>query len=125
MEILHVTEIIGVQPCTEVPDVPAFVKGVINLRGQVIPVMDMRLRLGRPEREPDDRTCIVVVSLGEVRVGLVVDRVAEVRDIPPENISPAPSVGRGSASRFIRAMGRVDDSVKILLDVPRLLNIRE
>jgi purine-binding chemotaxis protein CheW len=119
--ISHVIEIIGIQKITEVPDMPGYVRGVINLRGQVIPVLDVRTRFQMPVREYDERTCVVVVLLNETSVGLVVDTVDEVADIPGESVSPPPGIGRNTASRYIKGMGRVGDEVKILLDVNRLL----
>ncbi len=121
IEIRHVLEIIGIQKVTEVPDMPDFVKGVINLRGQVIPVMDVRMRFKMESREYDDRTCVIVVTIKEVQVGLIVDIVKEVRDIPEENVSAPPRVGKGSHQRYIKGLGKVDDEVKILLDVEKLL----
>ncbi|MEW6771585.1 MAG: chemotaxis protein CheW [Bacillota bacterium] len=121
IEIRHVTEIIGIQSITEVPDMPAHVKGVINLRGKVIPVMDVRLRFGMPERPYDDRTCIVVINIDGQAVGLVVDRVSEVLDIPKDDIEPPPAVKKGEGSRFIQGMGKVGEEVKILLDAHKLL----
>ena len=121
IEIRHVTEIVGIQKVTEVPDMPDFVKGVINLRGNVIPVVDVRTRFQMDTRPYDDRTCVVVVNIQETAVGLVVDTVNEVANIQPENISPPPKVRKGTGSRYIQAMGKVGDEVKILLDVQRLL----
>jgi purine-binding chemotaxis protein CheW len=121
IEIRHVTEIIGIQSITEVPDMPAHVKGVINLRGKVIPVMDVRLRFGMPERPYDDRTCIVVINIDGQAVGLVVDRVSEVLDIPKDDIEPPPAVRKGEESRFVQGMGKVGEEVKILLDARKLL----
>ncbi|MEW6574649.1 MAG: chemotaxis protein CheW [Bacillota bacterium] len=121
IEIRHVTEIIGIQNITDVPDMPPYVKGVINLRGKVIPVMDVRLRFGLGERAYDDRTCIVVINIDEQAVGLIVDRVSEVLDIPKDNIEPPPRVSKGKSSRFIQAMGKVGEEVKILLNADRLL----
>jgi purine-binding chemotaxis protein CheW len=121
IEIRHVLEIVGIQRITEVPDMPGFVRGVINLRGQVIPVIDVRLRFGMEAREYDDRTCTIVVMINETQVGLIVDTVSEVRDIPEENVSAPPEIGRGQASQYIMGMAKVGDEVKILLDVQRLL----
>jgi purine-binding chemotaxis protein CheW len=121
IEIEHVTEIVGIQKITAVPDLPPFIKGVINLRGQVIPVMDIRLRFKMEPREYDERTCVIVVQLNEVSVGLVVDTVQEVRDIPEEAVSPPPQVANGKSSRYILGMGKVEDQVNILLDVNKLL----
>lgn len=120
IEIRYVTEIIGIQRITEVPDMPMFIKGVINLRGKVIPVMDVRARFNLPPREYDERTCIVVVQLNETSVGLVVDKVNEVADIPAENIEPPPRSHSGSAE-YIQGMGKIGESVKILLNVGKLL----
>ncbi len=121
IEIAFVTEIIGIQKITEVPDMPTFVKGVINLRGKVIPVMDVRLRFGLEEREYDERTCIIVVEIKDTSVGLVVDLVNEVADIPEDQVEPSPKTGKTTSSRFIKGMGKMDDEVKILLKVDKLL----
>lgn len=121
VEIAYVTEIVGMQNITEVPDMPAFVKGVVNLRGQVIPVIDMRLRFHMPARDYDERTCIVVVNIRNVQLGLVVDTVNEVRTIDPAHISPPPRVASSHASRYIKGMGKVGDEVKILLDANKVM----
>ncbi|MGE4503968.1 MAG: chemotaxis protein CheW [Desulfovibrionaceae bacterium] len=122
IEIRHVTEIIGIQKITEVPDMPAFVKGVINLRGQVIPVMDVRTRFHMEPREYDDRTCVIVVRINESAIGMVVDTVNEVADIPEDAVSPPPMVSKGEGSRYLQGMGKIGGEVKILLDVNRLLH---
>jgi purine-binding chemotaxis protein CheW len=119
--IINVIEVIGMQKITEVPDMPDFVKGVINLRGQVIPIMDVRTRFQMEARDYDDRTCIVVVNIRDTAIGLVVDKVSDVIDIPETNIDPPPRVSRKPSSRFINGMGKIDDEVKILLDVQKLL----
>lgn len=119
--IAHVTEIVGIQNITEVPDMPDFVKGVVNLRGQVIPVVDVRLRFHMPAREYDERTCIVVVNINEVQLGLVVDTVNEVMTIDESQISPPPKIAAANSARYIKGMGKVGDDVKILLDGERLL----
>ncbi len=125
IEISYVIEIVGIQQITEVPDMPDFLKGVINLRGRVIPVMDVRVRFHMQSREFDDRTCVVVVNLGETAVGLIVDTVNEVLSIPASEIAPPPRVSRGEGSRFVRGMGKVGNAVKILLDLKKLLNDSE
>ena len=119
--IRNVTEIIGIQNVTDLPDMPDYVKGVINLRGKVIPVLDVRLRFNLKERDYDERTCIVVVSINDMAVGLIVDSVSEVIDIPANDIEPSPKVKKGESSRFIDGLGKVDDEVKILLDIQNLL----
>lgn len=125
IEIRHVTEIIGIQKITEVPDMPDFVKGVINLRGQVIPVMDVRTRFQMEARDYDDRTCVIVVRINDSAIGLVVDTVNEVADIPEDAVSPPPMVSKGEGSRYLQGMGKIGDEVKILLDVNRLLHDEE
>ncbi len=122
LEIRHVKEIISIQKITDVPDLPDFVKGVINLRGQVIPTLDLRLRFGLPAKEYDERTCIIITHMNEIPVGVIVDTVNEVLDIPPDLISPAPSVQKGAAHRFIQGLGRVGDDVKIILNAEKLLH---
>lgn len=121
IEIKYVTEIIGIQNIAGVPDMPHYIKGVINLRGKVIPVMDVRLRFGLQEREYDDRTCVIVINIDEQSVGLIVDRVSEVLDIPETQVEPPPRVKNGGSSRFIQGMGKVGDRVKILLNAHQLL----
>ena len=121
ISIRNITEIIGIQSVTELPDTPPFVKGVINLRGKVIPVIDVRLRFEIEEREYDDRTCIIVVNIDDVTVGLIVDSVAEVQDIPKEKIEPPPRIRSSSGSHFIQGLGKIDKEVKILLNIHKLL----
>ena len=100
---------------------PDFLKGVINLRGQVIPVIDVRRRFHMEERAYDDRTCVVVVKVRETNVGLIVDTVSEVREIAEDCVSAPPSIARGARSRYIAGLGKVGAEVKILLDVDKLL----
>ncbi len=121
LDIRHVREIIGMQKITTVPEVPAFVKGVINLRGKVIPVMDVRARFHLSERAYDDRTCIIVIHVQEWTVGLVVDTVSEVLDIPTESIEPAPKIGGAGTTRYLDGLGKVGDQVRLLLNAEQLL----
>ena len=125
VEIKHVTEIIGIQRITEVPDMPDFVRGVINLRGKIIPVIDVRTRFKLESKEYDDRTCIIVVNINDMAVGLVVDEVSEVADIPEGMVEPPPRAATGGRGRFLQGMGKIDDEVKIILDVGRLLQDEE
>jgi len=125
IEIRYVTEIVGMQKITEVPDMPNFVKGVVNLRGQVIPVLDMRLRFHMMSRDYDERTCIIVVNIGGSQVGLVVDTVNEVRNIDDEQISPPPKTAGADSARYIQGMGKAGDAVIILLEGQRLLHENE
>ncbi len=120
--ISHITEIVGLQRITEVPDMPPYVKGVVNLRGNVIPVIDMRMRFGMEPRKYDDRTCLIIVNIDSQSIGFVVDRVHEVVDIPEENISAPPMIkGETANSRYIKGLGKVEGKVKILLDVAVLV----
>lgn len=121
IEICHVIEIIGIQQVTNIPDMPEYLIGIINLRGKVIPVIDVRLRFGMEERAYDDRTCIIVVSLDDNLVGLVVDKVSEVVTIPAEQIEPQPRLG-GNASHYTKGLGKIGDQVRILLNVGALLD---
>ena len=121
IEIRYVTEIVGMQKITEVPDMPLFVKGVVNLRGQVIPVLDMRLRFNMEPRDYDERTCIIVVNINSSQVGLVVDTVNEVRNINDDQISPPPRTAGASSAQYIQGMGKVGEEVIILLEGQRLL----
>jgi purine-binding chemotaxis protein CheW len=125
IEIEYVTEIIGIQKITEIPDMPEYVKGIINLRGKVIPVMDMRRRFHLPDRDYDDRTCIIVVDIGSAQTGLVVDEVREVADIPEGQIEPPPATGRSDGHHYIKNIGKLNDEVKIILDVGQLLKDNE
>lgn len=124
-EIKYVTEIIGIQEITEVPELPNYVKGIINLRGKIIPVMDVRLRFKKEPMEYNDRTCIVVIDIHDISIGLIVDHVAEVLVIPPENIVPPPTVKTGFHNRYIKGIGKVGSEVKLLLDCDKLLNDEE
>ncbi|HMB15831.1 MAG TPA: chemotaxis protein CheW [Pelovirga sp.] len=121
IEICYVIEIIGIQSITEVPDMPAFIRGVINLRGKVIPVMDVRARFKLSARDYDDRTCIIVINVDATEVGLVVDEVSEVADIPEGQVEPAPRTSKNSDNSYIQGMGKMNNRVIILLDVHKLL----
>ena len=126
VEIACVTEIIGLQKIIEVPDVPHYVKGVINLRGQVIPVMDVRLRFNLDDHEYDDRTVIIVLEVEGIQTGLVVDGVSEVIEIKQEVINPPPQwQGNGDAAGVIKGMAKQEDQVNILLDIEKLLYSKE
>lgn len=124
--ILKIKEIIGMMPITSVPQTQEFVKGVINLRGKVIPVMDLRLRFGMGEIDYTDRTCIIVVEVesegGVVLIGVVVDSVSEVLNIKGEDIEDAPTFGTQVDTACISGMAKTGDGVKILLDIDRVLS---
>jgi purine-binding chemotaxis protein CheW len=122
LEIKFVTEIIGIQEITEIPELPDYIRGIINLRGKIIPVMDVRLRFKKTVIEYNDRTCIIVVDINDVSVGLIVDSVSEVLNIRDEDIVLPPDLNRGSSNRFIKGIGKVGEEVKLLLDCSKLLN---
>jgi len=125
LEILKVREIIGYIEVTAVPQTPHYVKGVINLRGQVIPVIDLRSKFGMETTDVTEETCIIVVEIAhktrKFNTGIIVDRVQEVLDIAGQNIEEAPQLGSSVDTDFILGMGKVGDSVKILLDIDRVL----
>ena len=122
IEIRYVTEIIGIQAITAVPEVLDHVKGIINLRGKIIPVIDVRTKFRKESVAYDDRTCIVVVDIQELAVGLIVDHVSEVTTIPDEQIVPPPSTRTGFHNRYIKGIGKVGNEVKLLLACERLLS---
>ncbi len=119
--IAFVVEIIEMIKVTPIPEMQEYIKGVINLRGKVIPIMDVRLRFSMEERAHDARTCIIVVKIGELEIGLIVDTVSEVIDIPADQIQPPPKINRKNEKKFVMGMGRVADNVAILLDINKLL----
>lgn len=127
--ILKIKEIIGMMPITSVPRTPSFIKGVINLRGKVIPVMDLRLRFGMEEAPYNERTCIIVVEMegksGLVTMGLVVDSVSEVLAIKGDDIGETPSFGTSVNTDYILGMAKAGKGVKILLDIDKVLTGRE
>lgn len=127
--ILKVKEIIGMMEITQVPKLPHFIKGVINLRGKIIPVIDLRLKFGLPEREYDDRTSIIVVELKTENTnkisGIVVDTVNEVMDIESCDIEPPPQYGVDVDQAFLTGMGKVKDNVIMLLDTNKILSTGE
>ena len=121
VEIVKVREILGILPITPMPQTPHYVKGVINLRGKVIPVVDTRTKFGMPEREHTPETCIIVVDVGGKSTGLLVDTVKEVMDIKEEQIEDPPNFGTGTDTGFVRGLGKIGDQVKILLNIDHVL----
>jgi purine-binding chemotaxis protein CheW len=125
IEIRYVTEIVGIQPINSLPEVPEHIKGVINLRGKIIPVVDMRLKFKKEPVPYNDRTCIIVIDTQEISAGLIVDEVAEVISIDEQNISPPPSSGTGANCRYLSGIGKVGSEVKLLLDCEQLFQSEE
>ncbi len=125
VDIRHIIEIIELQKITEVPDMPEYIKGVINLRGKIIPALDMRVRFRIDERGYDDRNCIVIVKVQEKLVGLVVDSVEEVLNIPKENIEPTPNFKtEEKRQKFISGLAKTGNGVQIILDVEKIASIQ-
>lgn len=124
IEIKYVTEIIGLQPITVVPELPEYLRGIINLRGKIIPVMDVRLRFKKQFREYNDRTCVIVIDIMNSAMGLIVDSVEEVISIPDTEIV-VPAETTMISNRYIKGIGKVGNEVKLLLDCSRLLNADE
>lgn len=121
IEIKYVTEIIGIQAITDIPELPEYVKGIINLRGKIIPVMDVRLRFRKEAKEYNDRTCVIVIDINDISIGLIVDSVSEVLTIPEQSIVEPPKMNKGSNNRYIKNIGKVGSDVKLLLDCEKLL----
>ena len=119
--ISYVTEIINVQTITEVPELPPYIKGIINLRGKIIPVMDVRMRFNKEPCEYNDRTCIIVVDIGDMGIGLIVDMVREVLQIAEEEIVPPADGKEGAGNRYISGIAKTGDRIKLLLDIERLV----
>ena len=129
VSILKVKEIIGMLEITTVPRTPEFIKGVINLRGKIIPVMDLRLKFGMEQEEYNERTCIIVMELNlngsEKLLGVVVDMVSEVVNITTEQIEPPPEYGTSLESNFILGIGKIKDRVVIIIDIDRVFQCDE
>lgn len=125
IEIRYVTEIIGMQAITVIPEIPDYVKGIINLRGKIIPVIDVRIRFKKEAKTYNDRTCVIVVDIKDFSIGLIVDSVAEVLTIPEQDIVDPPQINKGVYNRYIKKIGKVGTEVKLLLDCDKLLTDTE
>jgi len=125
IQVLKVREIVGIQDITSVPQMPSYVKGVINLRGKVIPVVDLRLKFGLEEREYTQRTCIIVVQTHHggvaVQTGVIVDEVSEVLNLAANEIEDTPDFGEDVATPYLLGMAKVKGNVKMLLDIDQVL----
>lgn len=120
--ISYIMEIIRMQKITELPNVENYIEGVMNLRGRVIPVINMRKRFNMGPKEYDDKTCIIVIDYHKLNIGIIVDEILEVIDIPSNDVDIAPQTNKGSCSNFIAGMGKINNTVKIILDIDRLLD---
>lgn len=121
--IQYVQQIIQFQTITKIPETEDYIKGLINLRGRIIPVVDVRLRFKQGECEYNDKTCILVITVKDTTVGLIVEQIAEVVEIQKENILPPPTIGRGDKghNKYVYGIGKVGTAVKLLLDPEKLL----
>ncbi len=125
IEILKVREIIGVIGITPVPQTPDYLKGVINLRGKVIPIIDLRLKFSMQEEEHTQETCIIVVEVNSAPIGVVVDNVSEVLDIKGEEVEDTPQFGHDIDTSFIMGLGKAKEKIIILLDIDKVLSAEE
>ncbi len=126
IEIQYITEIIGVSHITKVPHVPNYIKGIINVRSKVVPIIDIRIRFGKPEIPYTNHTCIITLDFNDIAVGIIVDSVADVEDIHTGDISAAPENKNVNTNDFIQYMIRGEgDNTKLILDVAKLLNEQE
>ena len=124
LEIQYVQQIIQAQTITKIPETEDYIKGLINLRGRIIPVVDVRLRFKQEPIEYNEKTCIIVINVKDMTVGLIVEQIAEVVEIKEENILPPPSIGRGERAgqnKYVYGIGKVGSTVKLLLDPEKLL----
>ncbi len=127
LKIQYVNEIIQIQAITMVPETEEYIKGLINLRGKIVPVIDVRLRFGQDAFEYNDRTCIIVIQVNTMMVGLIVEKIADVVEIKDSDILPPPTISRADQGnrKYIYGIGKVGDSVKLLLDPDKLLSDRD
>jgi Chemotaxis signal transduction protein len=122
IEIINVMEIVGLQPVTEMPETPDYIKGVVNLRGKIIPVVDVRVRFKKPQIDYTDRTCIIIIECDGITAGLIVDSVSDVLTISDEDIVEKPEISRISGKGYVKSIGKLGDKTILLLDCIRLIN---
>ena len=121
INISYVTEIIGILAITFVPDLPSYVKGIINLRGQIIPVIDIRLRFQKEPKEYNDRTCVIVLQINDLSIGFIVDSVASCCAIPHESVIDPPPSQRHYHQKYVSGIGRMIDKIVLILDCEKLI----
>ena len=119
IELLHVIEIISIQPITRIPNLPGYIKGIINLRGKVVPVIDVRLKFGQEERAHDGKTCIVIVMVNQMSVGLIVDSVAEVAAVGQDQSSAPPEFGPLGDNRYLCSIAQSGKNVILNIDIEK------
>ena len=125
IEIRFVKEIVGIQSITEMPEMPDYMKGIINLRGIIIPVMDVRLRFSMNQKSYDDRTCVIVVDFVGILIGLIVDSVSDVINLDQANIVELPHNSIGLSNKYVKSIGKIESNVLLLLDCERLFSAAE
>ena len=125
VDIIQVQEIVRLQEVTKIPNAPAFVEGIVNLRGKVIPLIDLRKRFGFANVEHDDESRIIVTSFNENLIGIIVDNVSEVIRLQEEQIEPPPNIVAGVGREYIQGVGKVEDRLVVLLELDRILNLDE
>jgi purine-binding chemotaxis protein CheW len=121
VELAYVHEIIKMRPITKVPEMPTYIEGIANLRGDLIGILDVRKRFNKPTKEHDEKTCIIVIVYNDYKLGLIVDAVHETAIIPESQIAPPPSAKLSFANQFVRNIGQMGDEIKLLLDIERFL----
>jgi len=125
IEITYVTEIIGIQPITAVPHMPSYIKGIINIRGTIVPVIDMRLRFHYPEAAYDEKTCIVSLNKDGVYLGLIVDAVVDVIQLSAETVLAPPAESAEAKTKFLKAIGKYQGTVKQIVDIDKIYGMDE
>ena len=116
LPLSHVIEIIGIQRVTHIPGMPEHIKGIVNLRGKVVPIMDVRIKFGQPEREYDDKTCIIIVLVNDINVGLIVDRVEDVITLDRSNMAPPPLTDRRLGDSYLSSISTIGDHAVMNID---------
>ncbi len=122
LEIKYVNEILQMQPITEVPDVPSYIKGLINLRGKITPVMDVRMRFNKPPQDYDERTCIIIVIQDDNSIGLIIDEIRDVLNIDDSQIGDPAGIKTGTPNRYIRSIARTDHGNKLIVNLEKVLS---
>ncbi|MCR4744297.1 MAG: chemotaxis protein CheW [Lachnospiraceae bacterium] len=122
IELKYVNEIMGIQPITEIPEVEDYIKGLINLRGKIVPVIDVRTRFKQKALDYNDRTCIIIVDVKSTVIGLIVETIADVVTIKDDDIEPPPAMGSGKVrNKYVYGLGKTGDGVKLLLNPEKLI----
>lgn len=122
VEIRYVIEIVGMQPVTPIPEAPEYLKGIINLRGQIITVTDLNIKFRKKPVQYDEKTCIIIINMEKESAGLIVDRVADVVAIEDEYIEPLPEKGLGAKNKYLRGIGKIGNDIKLIVDCEKLFN---